>query len=612
MSEPPTTSTLPRSSIVVLTFVLMLLYILIRLPGTMALPIFGDEAIYIRWADLLRQGYPWACLVDPKPPLHFWLMALPLGWAADPLAAGRGVSIVAGLLTIPAALALCVEIGYLIREPAQSAGTKTLPTPGGRSLGLIFAMLLIFCPFLAFYQRMALADGLFVLEMVVALWLSLRWARGVAGNTARRGLTANTVLLGVVMAAAMLTRQGVSYVLWGMPVVALLLHCRSAGTWRRVVRGSLSLGAALALALVLWSPYLVANLDGYVTDARAEYVIAHPHDPVPSNLTLQLGELKRRILYQGHFTETKDRAALALRNVRLTFGCAWTPPVAAGQDQAEPGWFWLYLTPGVYAAGLLGIVWLAVRRQWAVLGFLLVWLALMLGPIVLLSAVLRSRYTLAGAIPLLLAAAYLIVDLLGLVFSLGLPGVIRWSMAGILLAGAGILPIRELNRQNHDWKHQTLTAAGPFPDRYQYITGWTAGLASQRTIEFIRLMARDMPLVVITDDGWGTPSDALWVYLSRTANVRLYYISWQGEKAILQPSEQGRFLLRMDKWLYTAAKPVTLEPDVPVLFVTKDPIDGAAAEEVLRKLNPNLPPGIPFYGVEPRLEVDHVTMFHLR
>jgi hypothetical protein len=236
----------------------------------------------------------------------------------------------------------------------------------------------------------------------------------------------------------------------------------------------------------------------------------------------------------------------------------------------------------------------------------------MLGPIVLLSAVLRSRYTLAGAIPLLLAAAYLVVDLLGVILSLQVPAVLRWLLAALLLAGLGLMPLRELNRQTHDWSHQTLTTERPFPDRDQYITGWTAGLATQRAIQFIRILAADTPVVVITDNGWGTPSDALWVYLARVPNVQLYYISWRGQKPLLPPAGDDAVLLRQDKWLYTPAAPVKLDPNIPVLFLTKDPLDGPSAEKVLRPIDPNLPPGIPFYGLEQDPHADHVTMFHLR
>src|SRR5947209_1448634 len=72
--------------------------LVMRMAGLMALPIFGDEAIYLRWAQLVRgegvsHAYWWVSLADPKPPLHYWLLALVLRWANDPLWVGRMLSV---------------------------------------------------------------------------------------------------------------------------------------------------------------------------------------------------------------------------------------------------------------------------------------------------------------------------------------------------------------------------------------------------------------------------------------------------------------------------------------------------------------------------------------
>ncbi len=76
--------------------ILCMLYLLVRGQGLMALPIFGDEAIYLRWAQLVRGGHVWVSLVDPKPPLHFWLLAVVIDWCGDPLLAARGLRCLRG------------------------------------------------------------------------------------------------------------------------------------------------------------------------------------------------------------------------------------------------------------------------------------------------------------------------------------------------------------------------------------------------------------------------------------------------------------------------------------------------------------------------------------
>ncbi len=599
MNHKPTIQDPGRSSVVLLGIVLMLLYLAVRLPGLIALPIFGDEAIYLRWAQLVREGHPWVCLIDPKPPLHFWLLAGVIDLWNDPLKGGRLLSVISGMLSVPTLMLLCIEIGQLWRSFAHNAGSPE-HQPTGRSIGIFAVILMIFCPFLAFYQRMALAESLFILEMLAALWLSLRWARQVAeGESAGRKWT-SAIALGATLGIAMMTRQGVSYTLWAMPISALVLHASRTGMQNLIKKSAPQFFVAFALALVIWCPYLLADLS-----ARAS-----EHGGTAA-------EIKRRILYQEHFTDAPDHWSIATRNAALTFLPSRIQPLEDHPAAPPPpytGWFWWYLTPGIYIAGILGLFMLAVRRQWALLIFLLLWMALILGPIVALMAVIRSRYTLAGSLPLLISAAYLMVDLLGVLLALRWPTIVKWTVSLLAIAGLLAAPLRELARQSHDPIMQTLTAE----DRYQYLTGWTAGLGSQRLSDFIRYMAPDGPLVVITDDGWGTPADALWVYLAHEKNVQLYYVSGIGEKPILRPtgSDGHTYLLRKDKWLYTPPVPVTIPDQVQVLFITGDnkSIDGChvSAENFLRPLNPELSTGVPFEGVPSDIPDGRVMMLRLK
>src|SRR3989344_836362 len=73
-----------------------------RLFNLEAVPIFADEAIYIRWAQLL--AYDWhnlfVPLTDGKTPLFMWLLAPWLRLGFDPLLAGRVLAAVSGLGTV--------------------------------------------------------------------------------------------------------------------------------------------------------------------------------------------------------------------------------------------------------------------------------------------------------------------------------------------------------------------------------------------------------------------------------------------------------------------------------------------------------------------------------
>ena len=92
---------------------LAVLYLILRLPGLMDLPIFGDEAIYLRWAQLAGAGHPWVSLADPKPPLHFWLLSLVIRMGDDPLLPARLLSVLAGLVSVGLMLLTGEELGRL-------------------------------------------------------------------------------------------------------------------------------------------------------------------------------------------------------------------------------------------------------------------------------------------------------------------------------------------------------------------------------------------------------------------------------------------------------------------------------------------------------------------
>lgn len=198
-------------------------------------PIFNDEAIFIRWAQLVRE-HPARLfeitLQDPKPPLHTALLAIFVRAGNDPVLAGRVISAVIGMLTVFAFAA----VAYELEKRSEAA--------------VIAAILAATCPFLAFHQRLATADALFVLESLVAVWLTLRGSTLLAGTALGAALETRSVF-SLSLAVTMATKQ-----------------------WRRFA-------IALSAAICLWLPYLLASPERYRPSV--------------------MDELRRRILYQSQF-----------------------------------------------------------------------------------------------------------------------------------------------------------------------------------------------------------------------------------------------------------------------------------------------------------------------
>src|SRR3990167_6425859 len=92
--------------------ILLISYLASRLTFLTKIPIFTDEAIYIRWGQIALQDpvHRFISLEDGKQPLFIWLMLPALKWIADPLVAGRLVSVAAGFIS----LAATVAIGWVL------------------------------------------------------------------------------------------------------------------------------------------------------------------------------------------------------------------------------------------------------------------------------------------------------------------------------------------------------------------------------------------------------------------------------------------------------------------------------------------------------------------
>jgi 4-amino-4-deoxy-L-arabinose transferase-like glycosyltransferase len=84
-----------------LFFGLLLATFLIHLINITKLPIFNDESIYLDWAwtSWHIPGHAFDSLLDAKQPLMIWIFGLSEMIFADPLFAGRLVSVLFGLLT---------------------------------------------------------------------------------------------------------------------------------------------------------------------------------------------------------------------------------------------------------------------------------------------------------------------------------------------------------------------------------------------------------------------------------------------------------------------------------------------------------------------------------
>ncbi len=132
-------------------------YLATRLFNIRAWGLHYDEATYLYWGQVI--GLDWSqrymgARWGGKEPLHAWLLAAAERAIADPVLAGRLVSVLAGALTLAAVHLLA----------------KRLFSPRVAGVAVAFC---VACPFTTYFDRVALIDGLLAAEAMWCLYLSV-------------------------------------------------------------------------------------------------------------------------------------------------------------------------------------------------------------------------------------------------------------------------------------------------------------------------------------------------------------------------------------------------------------------------------------------------------
>lgn len=127
-----------------LLFFILLLSFLVRVINLTRWPIFADEAIYIRWAQVMKNEATlrFLPLSDGKQPLFMWLVIPLLKVFSDPLFAGRFLSAICGVMSV---LGVFLIAFFLFKD---------------KNISLFAACLASISPFLVFFDRRALVDSL--------------------------------------------------------------------------------------------------------------------------------------------------------------------------------------------------------------------------------------------------------------------------------------------------------------------------------------------------------------------------------------------------------------------------------------------------------------------
>ncbi len=215
---------------------LIALYFITRLTHILSLPIFTDEAIYVRWAQIAKQDAAWRfiSLTDGKQPMFTWVAMVLIRFVHDPLLAGRLTSVLGGVFSM-------VGMFFLSWELFKN-----------KWIGFLAATVYIFFPFSLVYDRMALQESLVCAFLIWGLYISIVMTRQLKSYT--------PFVAGLIIGGGMLNKTTNMWNIYFLPFTLLLFDWKRNGVWHRLIKW---VSFAVLTSVLAYTYYSILRLSPY-------------------------------------------------------------------------------------------------------------------------------------------------------------------------------------------------------------------------------------------------------------------------------------------------------------------------------------------------------------
>lgn len=182
----------------ILILILVLGYFFLRLTNLLVLPIFTDEAIYLRWSQIALHDSSWRfiSLTDGKQPMLIWLTIVLMKFLKDPVLSGRLVSVIAGFFSLAGMFFLGWEI---FRK---------------KTAGYFSSLFYLFSPFFLWYDRLAVMDSLLSSFFVWATFFTILLVRRLRLDV--------SLILGMIIGGGVLTKTSAFFSIYLLPFYLLI------------------------------------------------------------------------------------------------------------------------------------------------------------------------------------------------------------------------------------------------------------------------------------------------------------------------------------------------------------------------------------------------------
>lgn len=231
---------------------LILIYFLSHLVNLDKIPIFTDEAIYIRWGQIMSSDlkFIYLPLTDGKPPLFMWFTAtllkfLPL---VDPLIIGRMASVLTGFLSL-------VGIYFTSYQLFRN-----------KMVSYLSALLYIFAPFTFFYDRFATADSM------LSAWGI--WSLGLGVLLVKTQKWITSLLLGLIIGLGLLTKTPGLFFLLYLPLLIFFFNFQESNRKRRLIKLGIQLFLVLLISRFMYSLIFLLPQAYVISLKNYEFIIS--------------------------------------------------------------------------------------------------------------------------------------------------------------------------------------------------------------------------------------------------------------------------------------------------------------------------------------------------
>jgi 4-amino-4-deoxy-L-arabinose transferase-like glycosyltransferase len=501
-------------------------YFVTHLPSLVELPVFADESIYIRWAQLIIDDwkrYLFFPMNDGKTPLFIWILVPFQFLFKNQLFAGRIVSLLVGLVQV------LVNI-------------KTIEVLGGRKkTKLVVGLLTIVLPFWYFQHRMALMDGLLTLFSSFTFLTLLKVFKK--------------------QKSVVLTKENFIKNLFDKSSMKLLLFA------------GLSFGLAILTKIpaVLFIPSFYLSIFFISKKDFSNLFLSFFKVSLSMFVGLVIfGLLKINPVFGQLFSRGGD----FLFPISEIIGGKWKETIPNIPNYIN--YFFVYLTPGIMIASIVGLF----SKKHKTIIHILFWSGVsFILPIALMGKTVYPRYLFPASFFFTLASA---ISLEGIIVNAFNKNNKLWSkilvsiIVSLLISNTITSSINFINFSIFN------PNATPFvsSDKTQYLMEWSSGHGIKETVELIEAETELTTLAVATEGYFGTLPDALLMYLHdlKVDNLYLEGVGYPIEK--IPKSFADRASNFDKKWLVVNSHRMNLKLDQKYLVAEYSRPFGAPALQI--------------------------------